>query len=124
MLLINPFLCGLIGCHCPGLLSVELVNNLALVHPTALVGVQLGLAFPVIYPEGGGPEPLGLISSVLGEAEAQGSHSACVLDMPDQHLPPILQDLASPGKCFSPLILLTHLLDASPAPAPPTLALP
>ena len=87
MLLINPFFHGLIGCHWPGLLSGELVHNLALVHPTALVDVQLGLAYPVIYPERGGPEPSGLISSVLGEAEAQSSHSGCVLDMPDQQSP-------------------------------------
>ena len=57
MLLINPFFRGLIGCRWPGLLSGELVHNLALVHPTALVGVQLGLSYPLIYPERGGPEP-------------------------------------------------------------------
>lgn len=88
MLSVDLFLCGLIGWHRAGLLRGKLVRNLALVHLTASAGVQYLIDFPVTYPYGGGePEPLGLISSVLGEAEAEGSHSACTLDLPDQQSP-------------------------------------
>lgn len=87
VLLIDPFLRGLTGWHWAGLLQGGLVHYLVLVHLTAWVGVQYLIAFPVIYPKGRGPEPLGLISSVLGEAEAEDSHSACALDMPDQWSP-------------------------------------
>lgn len=84
---IDPFLPGLIGWHRAALLHGKLVHSVALVHLTALAGVQYLKAFPVTYPQGGGPAPLGLISSVLGEAEAEGSHFAWVVDMPDHQSP-------------------------------------
>lgn len=68
------------------------------------------MASSVIYPKGGGPEPLGLLSSVLGEAEAEGSHSECAPNMPDQQPPSVLQDLASPGEDFNLFALVNHSL--------------
>ena len=121
---IDPFLPGLIGWHRAGLLHGKLVHSVTLVHLTVLAGVQYMKASPVTYPQGGGPEPSGLISSVLGEAEAEGSHFAWVVDMPDQQSPSHPSRPDFPWEIFKPPCSPDSHPQCFPRTLPPSHTLP
>lgn len=100
----DPFLSGLVGWRRSKLLHGKLVCKLALVHLTTWVGVQYLKAFPVMYLQGGGPEPSGWISSVLGEAEAEGSHFVWTLTCQSAISIPFFKTSLPLGNILIPLL--------------------